>query len=46
VIRLRARGKYLGIVLAPDEKGTLKAAVKAFEITEVEQQKQLVIRRA
>jgi len=46
VIRLRARGEYLGIVSAVDEEGALKAAVKAFEIRTIDQRKQLLVRRA
>jgi hypothetical protein len=46
VIRLRARGEYLGIVSAVDEERALKAAIKAFEIRTAEQQKQLLVRRA
>lgn len=32
VIRLRARGEYLGRVYAPDKKAALKAAVKQFQL--------------
>jgi hypothetical protein len=39
VIRLRARGERLGIVAAADETAALKAAVKAFEITDAEQKR-------
>lgn len=46
VIRLRAKGEYLGKVEAPDETAALKAAVKAFAMTTIEQQKQLLIRGA
>jgi hypothetical protein len=45
VIRLRAKGD-LGVVSAPDEERALKAAIKFFEIRNVEQQKQLLVRRA
>lgn len=46
VIRLRAKGEYLAKVEAPDEPAALKAAIKAFVITAIEQRKQLLIRRA
>lgn len=47
MIRLRAGGEYLGTVAAPDdEAAALKAAIKAFEIGDAEQQKRLLIRRA
>jgi hypothetical protein len=46
VIRLRAKGEYLGVVSAPDEEAAFEAAIKAFEITSVEHQKQLLVRRA
>ena len=46
VIRLRARGEYLGVVSAPDENAALKAAIKAFEIADPEQQRRLLVRRA
>lgn len=46
MIRLRAKGEYLGKVQAADEEAALKAATKAFDITTVEQQKQLLVRRA
>ncbi len=45
VIRLRAKGEYLGKVQAPDEQAAVKAAIKAFDITEAEKQKQLLVRR-
>ena len=45
VIRLRARGEYLGKVCAPDEEAAIKAAIKAFEITNPEHQKRLLVRR-
>jgi hypothetical protein len=32
VIRLRARGEYIGTVSAPDQQAALKAAIKAFEL--------------
>jgi hypothetical protein len=46
VIRLRYRGEYLGKVTAADEGAALQAAVKAFALTTLSQQKQLLIRRA
>ena len=46
VIRLRANGEYLGKVLAADEEAAVKAAIKAFDLTAVEKQKQLLVRRA
>ena len=46
VIRLRAKGEYLGRIEAPDEAAALKAAIKTFQIREPEQQKQLLVRRA
>lgn len=46
VIRLRARGEYLGVVKAADDKAALKAAIKAFAIETVEEQSRLLIRRA
>jgi hypothetical protein len=36
VIRLRARGEYLGRVTAPDEEAALKAAIKMFEMEKSE----------
>ena len=45
VIRLRARGEYLGRIRAADEEAALKAAIKAFAITDPEQQKRLLVRR-
>lgn len=45
VVRLRARGEYLGKVKAPDEEAALKAAIKAFAITDPDQQKRLLVRR-
>jgi hypothetical protein len=32
VIRLRARGEYIGTVSAPDQQTALKAAIKAFAL--------------
>lgn len=45
VIRLRAKGEYLGKVQTPDEEAALKAAIEAFEIRDVEKQRQLLVRR-
>jgi hypothetical protein len=45
VVRLRARDEYLGKVKAADEEGALKAAVKAFAITDPEHKKRLLVRR-
>lgn len=46
VIRLRARGEYLGVVKAADDKAALKAAINAFAIETVEERSRLLIRRA
>jgi hypothetical protein len=46
VVRLRAKGEYLGKVTAPDEDAALKAAIKTFAIRDREQQKRLLVRRA
>lgn len=46
VIRLRARGEYLGMIRAADEEAAIKAAIKTFEITDPEHQKRLLVRRA
>ena len=45
VVRLRAKGEYLGKVKAPDEDGAIKAAIKAFAITDPEHKKRLLVRR-
>lgn len=45
VVRLRAKGEYLGKVSAPSEEAALKAAIKAFAITNPEHQKRLLVRR-
>ena len=45
VIRLRAKGEYLGKVRASDEEAALKATIKAFDLTAIEKQKQLLVRR-
>lgn len=42
VIRLRARGEYIGTVSAPDQQAALKAAVKAFELNATEVERLLV----
>lgn len=44
VIRLRAKGEYLGKVEAADEQAAIKAAVKAFDLRAVEQHRLLVRR--
>jgi hypothetical protein len=45
VVRLRAKGEYLGKVSAPSEEAAIKAAIKAFAITDPEHQKRLLVRR-
>lgn len=45
VIRLRARGEYLGRIRAVDEEAAIKAAITAFAIADPERQKQLLVRR-
>jgi hypothetical protein len=45
VIRLKAKGEYLGTVSAPDEDAALKAALKLFALDKVEE-KRLLVRRA
>jgi hypothetical protein len=45
VIRIRARGEYLGVVQAADEEAALKAAIKLFAL-ENQQADRLLIRRA
>lgn len=42
IIRLRARGEYLGTVSAPDEQAALNAAVKTFALNKVEAKRLLV----
>ena len=44
VIRLRARGEYLGTVVAPDADASTKAALKLFRLDKVEE-KRLPMRR-
>lgn len=46
VIRLRAKGEYLGRVQAPDEEAAMKAAIKAFGLRAAEAQRLLVRRCA
>jgi hypothetical protein len=45
IIRLRARGEYLGTVSAPDEQAALNAAVKTFALDNVEAKRLLVRQR-
>ena len=45
VVRLRAKGEYLGKVKAPDEEAAIKAAIKAFASTDPEHKKRLLVRR-
>jgi hypothetical protein len=45
IIRLRARGEYLGTVSAPDQAAALKAALKMLALEKAEA-KRLLIRRA
>jgi hypothetical protein len=42
VIRMRARGEYLGVVSAPDQEAALKAALKAFALEKIEETRLLV----
>ena len=42
VIRLRARGEYLGTVSAPDEQAALKAALQTFALEKTEEKRLLV----
>ena len=42
VIRLRAKGEYLGTVSAADEQAALKAALKIFQLNKVEEKRLLV----
>ena len=42
VIRLRARGEYLGTVSAPDEEAALKAALRTFALEKTEEKRLLV----
>lgn len=44
VIRMRAKGEYLGVVSASDEQAALKAAVKAFALEKTEE-KHLLVRQ-
>jgi hypothetical protein len=45
VVRLRAKGEYLGKVSAANEEAAIKAAIKAFAITDPQNQKRLLVRR-
>jgi hypothetical protein len=42
---IRERGRFLGYVDAPDEKTAIKIAIEQFQITNLEQQKRLIVRR-
>jgi hypothetical protein len=44
VIRLRARGEYLGTVTAPDEQSAMKAALKMLRLQTAEA-KRLMVRQ-
>jgi hypothetical protein len=44
VIRLRARGEYIGTVTAPDEDAAIKAAIKLFALR-ADDAKRLLVRR-
>lgn len=44
VIRLRARGEYIGTVTAPDEQSAMKAALKMLRL-ETAEAKRLLARR-
>ncbi len=44
VIRLRARGEYIGTVTAPDEQAAMKAALKMLRL-EANEAKRLLVRR-
>jgi hypothetical protein len=44
VIRLRARGEYIGTVTAPDEQSAIRAALKMLRL-EAEEAKRLLVRR-
>jgi hypothetical protein len=45
IVQLRERGRFLGFVDAPDEKTAIKIAIEQFQITNLEQQKRLIVRR-
>jgi hypothetical protein len=45
VIRLRARGEYIGTVTAPDEQSAMKAALKMLRLVEASEAKRLLVRR-
>jgi hypothetical protein len=40
--RLRERGKFLGVVEAPNLETAIKAAIEQFQITNPERQKRLI----
>jgi hypothetical protein len=42
VIRMRARGEYIGTVTAPDEEAAVRAALKAFGLDKKEADRLLV----
>ncbi len=42
VIRMRAKGEYIGVVSAPDEEAALKAALKAFAFDKSEAERLLI----
>jgi hypothetical protein len=42
VIRMRARGEYLGVVSAADQEAALKVALKAFALDKTEEKRLLV----
>lgn len=44
VIRLGARGEYIGTVTAPDEQSAIKAAIELFAL-QAEEAKRLLVRR-
>jgi hypothetical protein len=44
VIRLRARGEYIGTVSAPDEQSAIRAALKMLRL-EAGEAKRLLVRR-
>lgn len=44
VIRLRAKGEFLGRVRASDEKAAMKAALNLFPGTTIEEAKRLLVR--
>jgi hypothetical protein len=42
VIRLRAKGEYLGKVQAPDERAAMKVAIRAFGLRPADEHRLLV----